>query len=80
MSLEEIIKSLVTNTKQFQQETRTSIQNLENQMSQLATIVSWLESQRSGKLPSQTVVNPRQDASAITLRSGKELKEPSKRK
>ncbi|KAM7518534.1 hypothetical protein LguiB_017496 [Lonicera macranthoides] len=49
-------------------------------MSQLATIVSRLESQRSGKLPSQTVVNPRQDASAITLRSGKELKEPSKRK
>ncbi|KAE8705810.1 tRNA dimethylallyltransferase 2 [Hibiscus syriacus] len=31
MSLEEIVKSLPTNTQQFQQETRTSMQNLENQ-------------------------------------------------
>ncbi|KAE8665021.1 ocs element-binding factor 1-like [Hibiscus syriacus] len=75
MSLEEIVKSLATNTQQFQQETRTSIQNLENQMSQLASSVSRLESQ--GKLPSQTIVNPKQNVSAITLRSGKELKEPS---
>ena len=45
-------------------------------MSQLASSMSKLESQ--GKLPSQTVVNPKQNASAITLRSGKELKEPSK--
>ncbi|XP_039050452.1 uncharacterized protein LOC120191588 [Hibiscus syriacus] len=75
MSLEEIVKSLETNTQQFQQETRTSIQNLENQMSQLASSVNRLESQ--GKLPSQTIVNPKQNVSAITLRSGKELKEPS---
>ncbi|XP_052181983.1 uncharacterized protein LOC127794775 [Diospyros lotus] len=39
---------------------------------------SMLESQ--GKLPSQTVINPKQNASAITLRSGKELEEPSKMK
>ncbi|KAJ8763970.1 hypothetical protein K2173_003752 [Erythroxylum novogranatense] len=43
----------------------------ENQVSQLATSLSKIESQ--GKLPSQTVVNPKQNASAITLRSGKEL-------
>ncbi|KAE8678287.1 hypothetical protein F3Y22_tig00111427pilonHSYRG00326 [Hibiscus syriacus] len=75
MSLEEFVKSLATNTQQFQQETRTSIQNLENQMSQLASSISRLESQ--GNLHSQIVVNPRQNVSAITLRSGKELKKPS---
>ncbi|KAL0286930.1 UNVERIFIED_CONTAM: hypothetical protein Sangu_2716500 [Sesamum angustifolium] len=42
-------------------------------MSQLASSVSKLESQ--GKLPSQTVINPKQNASAIVLRSGKELQE-----
>jgi hypothetical protein len=76
MSLEDIVKSLATNTQQFQQETRTSIQNLEIQMSQLATSLGRLESQ--GKLPSQTEVNPKQNASAITLRSGTELPEPAR--
>lgn len=71
MSLEEIVKSLATNTQQFQQEIRASIQNLENQVSQLVTSLSKLESQ--GKLPSQIIVNPKENASAITLRSGKNL-------
>ncbi|KAK4387402.1 hypothetical protein Sango_2346800 [Sesamum angolense] len=82
--LEDMMKSLISNTQQFQQNTQqqiqqlqqsvqTSIQNLESQMSQLASSVSKLESQ--GKLPSQTVVNPKQNASAIVLRSGKELQE-----
>jgi hypothetical protein len=39
MSLKDIVKSLTTNTKTFQQETRVSIQNLENQISQLASLV-----------------------------------------
>ena len=71
MSLEDIVQSLATNIQQFQQETRSSIQNLENQVSQLATSLNKLESQ--GKLPSQTVVNQKENVSAITLRSGKEL-------
>ncbi|XP_019172468.1 PREDICTED: uncharacterized protein LOC109167852, partial [Ipomoea nil] len=89
MNLEEIVKSLATNTLQFQQqtqqfqqetrasiqETKASIQNLERQMGQLATTVSRLESQSSGKLPSQTVVNPRENASAIVLRSVNQEKE-----
>ncbi|KAF7822061.1 uncharacterized protein G2W53_027516 [Senna tora] len=58
---------------QFQNETRSSIQSLESQVSKVATSMSKLESQ--GKLPSQTEVNPRQNVSAITLRSGKELEE-----
>ncbi|KAL2232428.1 UNVERIFIED_CONTAM: hypothetical protein Sindi_1422800 [Sesamum indicum] len=90
-SLEDMMKALVTNTQQFQeqtqanfqqfqqqtqqfqQQTQTSIQNLKSQISQLASSVGKLESQ--GKLPSQSVINPRQNASAITLRSGKELQE-----
>ncbi|KAL0364734.1 UNVERIFIED_CONTAM: hypothetical protein Sangu_0571000 [Sesamum angustifolium] len=89
--LEDMMKSLISNTQQIQQNTQqqiqqlqqsvqqfqlstqTSIQNLESQMSQLASSVSKLESQ--GKLPSQTVINPKQNASAIVLRSGKELQE-----
>jgi len=35
--------------------------------------VSKLEAQGYGKLPSQTVMNPRENASAILLRSGKEV-------
>ncbi|KAH9648339.1 hypothetical protein KPL70_025542 [Citrus sinensis] len=79
ISLEEIVKSLATNTQQFQQATTASIQNLENQMSQLATTVSRLESQVLGRLPSQSEVNPKQNVSAVILRSGKELQEPSKK-
>ena len=76
MSLEDIVKSLTTNTLLFQQETKASIQCLENQMGQMASAVSRLESQSSGKLPSQTVVNPRENASAIILRNGKEVETP----
>ena len=85
MSLEDIVKSLDTNTLQFQQETklfqqeaRANIQSLENQMAQMATAISLLEAQSSGKLPFQTVVNPRENASAIVLRSGKEVEIPVK--
>ena len=39
----------------------------------MATAISWLEAQSSGKLPFQTIVNPRENASAIILRSGKEV-------
>ncbi|KAJ9555676.1 LOW QUALITY PROTEIN: hypothetical protein OSB04_010290 [Centaurea solstitialis] len=74
MSLEEIVKNLATNTLQFQQKTEASLQNLGAQMTQLATSVSRLESQ--GKLPSQAETNPKQNVSAIVLRSGKELEEP----
>ncbi|KAJ9168471.1 hypothetical protein P3X46_019989 [Hevea brasiliensis] len=44
-----------------------------NEIGQLASSVSKLEAQGSGKLPSQTVMNPRENASAILLQSGKEV-------
>ncbi|XP_073152854.1 uncharacterized protein [Henckelia pumila] len=60
--------------QQHPQETRTSIQQLNTQMGQLATAVNRLEALNSNSLPSQAVVNPRENVSAITLRGGKDLK------
>ena len=71
--IEDIVKMLATNTLQFQQETRSSIQNLEKQMSQLATSMGKLEAQGSGKLPSQTIINLWKNANIISLRSEKEV-------
>ncbi|XP_073154024.1 uncharacterized protein [Henckelia pumila] len=72
--LEKIVKDLAINNLNFQQETRACIQQLNTQMGQLATVVNRLEALNSSSLPSQTVVNPKENVSAITLRSGKELK------
>jgi hypothetical protein len=58
----------------FKQESRSSIHNLEKQMGQVASSVGKLEPQMNGKLPSQTL-NPKENVSVITLRSGKELEE-----
>ncbi|XP_027184126.1 uncharacterized protein LOC113782434 [Coffea eugenioides] len=90
MSLEDMVKSLAQSTSQlqqeaqrsqqeshrFQQETRASIRNLEAQMSQLATSMSNLENSNRGKLPSQVIPNPKENASAMQLRSGKEVQSP----
>nr|GEW41335.1 hypothetical protein [Tanacetum cinerariifolium] len=65
MSLEDIVKTLATSTQQFQQDTKTTIQHLENQIGQLATSVNRLESQALGKLPSQTVNNPKQNKEIV---------------
>ncbi|XP_057251700.1 uncharacterized protein LOC125498776 [Beta vulgaris subsp. vulgaris] len=89
MSIEDMIKALAQNVTtmqsnmvQFQQETRSSIHNSETQVGQMSSVVNKLEAQSSGKLPSQTKVNPKRNVSAMTLRSGKELvdQEPGKSK
>ena len=49
---------------------------MEQQVGQMATAINYLESQVSGKLPSQPEINPKQNVNAVTLRSGKELKDP----
>ena len=59
----------------FQNNTQASLKNLETQVSQLARELSEIRTQGSGKLPSQTIVNPRENVSAITLRSGKQVEE-----
>ncbi|KAL0284332.1 UNVERIFIED_CONTAM: hypothetical protein Sangu_2832300, partial [Sesamum angustifolium] len=55
------------------QETRASLQHLGNQTPQLATSISKLKAQAFGKLPFLIKTNPRENMSAITLRSGKEI-------
>ena len=44
----------------------------------MASTISQLQSRDSGKLPSQTIVNSRENVNAITLRSGKQLETPQK--
>ncbi|XP_021719183.1 uncharacterized protein LOC110686880 [Chenopodium quinoa] len=65
MSTDEMIRSLTSNVSTMQQNMVQFQQETKIQ----------LEAKDSGKLPSQTELNPKQQANAITLRNGKELKE-----
>lgn len=69
--MEDLVRSLALTTQQHIKESKSEMQELKGQMSHLASAVSKLENQ--GRLPSQPDVNPRQNASAVTLRSKKEL-------
>ncbi|CAH9083362.1 unnamed protein product [Cuscuta europaea] len=87
MSTEDMIRALTMSVStiqqsvsQFQETTKSSIQNLENQMSQISSAVSRLEAKDSCRLPSQTEQNPRQHVNAIMLMSGTTLKEVHKEK
>nr|XP_027071989.1 uncharacterized protein LOC113696805 [Coffea arabica] len=60
---------------QNQQRTDSEMQDIRNQMTQMATTINRLESQTQGKLPSQPELNPK-NVSAMTLRSGKEIQGP----
>ncbi|GKV38977.1 hypothetical protein SLEP1_g46823 [Rubroshorea leprosula] len=78
-NLEELVHKFVSSTKaRFQnQEIRfqnqdAAIQNIEMQLGQIADMVS---RRVQGGLPSNSEKNPREQLKAITLRSGKELKE-----
>nr|XP_027101695.1 uncharacterized protein LOC113722619 [Coffea arabica] len=85
-SLEEMMKQVMTDMAknqqrteatimQYQQRTDSEIQDIRNQMSQMATTINRLDSQNQGKLPSQPELNPK-NVSAMTLRSGKEVQGP----
>ena len=70
-------------TEKYQQDTtqtlqvhETSIKNLKYQMGQISYSLGRLKSQQAGKLPSQTVINPKENVNAVTLRSGKEIEIP----
>ncbi|RDY05554.1 hypothetical protein CR513_10600, partial [Mucuna pruriens] len=54
-----------------------TIQDLKMQIGQLANSMSQLQSAGSNNLPSQTIPNLRGNASAVILRSGKELPQPA---
>ncbi|RDX84619.1 hypothetical protein CR513_34303, partial [Mucuna pruriens] len=66
-----------SNNMQFQQNMTATIQDLKTQIGQLANTVSQLQSAGSSNLPSQTIPNPRGNASVVTLQSGKELPQPT---
>ncbi|XP_062118089.1 uncharacterized protein LOC133831706 [Humulus lupulus] len=61
---------------QFMTEKRASIRNSETQIGQLANLMT---NCAQGNIPSTTEVNPKEQCNAISLRSGKELEEPSKK-
>ena len=65
-SLEELVKTLAVSQK-----------NLKYQMGQMAKEIGHIKAQGSGKLPSQTIMNLKDNASVITLRSGKQLEKLS---
>ncbi|KAK8984542.1 hypothetical protein V6N11_047763 [Hibiscus sabdariffa] len=62
------IETLMEQLVQSQTRTDSRMQEMEKQINQLAKTLGRLESQ--GKLPSQTEPNPKENVSAITLRSG----------
>ncbi|CAM8914073.1 unnamed protein product [Rhodiola kirilowii] len=66
------VHQLGTSLHQFQAKTDGAITDLTKQISQLATSVSALTNE-PGRLPSQTIQNPKENVSAATLRSGKKL-------
>lgn len=61
---------------QYQKKTDSHLQHQDNQNGQINTSLSNIVAQLSGKLPSQPIPNPKENAKAITLKSGKELGEP----
>nr|XP_027076937.1 uncharacterized protein LOC113700672 [Coffea arabica] len=68
-------QQMMTTMVQNQQRTDSEMQDIRNQISQMATTINRLDSQNQGKLPSQPELNPK-NVSAMTLRSGKEIQGP----
>ncbi|KNA09493.1 hypothetical protein SOVF_152900, partial [Spinacia oleracea] len=82
-SLEDLVKQLTNQIGQvhnqgveYQKKTDTHLHHIDTQIGQICTSLSNLETQLSGKLPSQTIPNPNGHVKAVTLRSGKVLTEP----
>ncbi|XP_074300135.1 uncharacterized protein LOC141631349 [Silene latifolia] len=86
MSTEDMIRALVTcqatlqaTVIQNQKENKASIQNIENELGQMATTINRLEARDSNVLPSQTVVYQK-NVSVVSLRNGRQLVEAEKPK
>ncbi|CAM8969506.1 unnamed protein product [Rhodiola kirilowii] len=82
-SLEDMMKELMasnqqinTTLNQYMAKTDGAITDLQKQISQMATTVSMLEG-NTGRLPSQTIQNPKGNVSAVTLRSARKTAEPA---
>ncbi|KAL5542585.1 hypothetical protein UlMin_010295 [Ulmus minor] len=77
LTMEEAFTQFMTRTNAFIDDTQAnfrnqsaSIRNLEHQVGEIYKL---LTERAQGALPSNTEINPREEAKAITLRSGKEL-------
>ncbi|MCI31959.1 hypothetical protein A2U01_0053171, partial [Trifolium medium] len=58
-SLEDLVKQMAAHNIQFQQQTDSSIQNMQTQIGQLANSINAMQqAQGSNILPAQTIVNP----------------------
>ena len=90
VDLEQALAQMMTSHSDFMNETKANMQQqatqLNNQVAQLRNLevhmgqmANLLIERQSGSLPSNSEVNPRRDGNehvkAVTLRSGKELKE-----
>ena len=67
---------MATSNLQFQQNMGATVHDLQTQIGHLASTISEMKQQGSGHIPSQPVINPKGNVSAITLRSGKEVHTP----
>ncbi|KAL2903905.1 Dynein regulatory complex protein 9 [Bienertia sinuspersici] len=81
-SLEGMVKNLATQIGQvhnqgvqYQQKTDTHLQNIDTKIGQICTSLSNLESQLSGKLPSQPHLNPKEQVNRVILREIEEANE-----
>ncbi|XP_026451465.1 uncharacterized protein LOC113351744 [Papaver somniferum] len=70
-----MMKNLTMMVQKYQQTTDGAIKELQTQMSTMAGRLNLLETQNSGKLPSQPI-NPRETVNAVTLRSGTRTVQP----
>ncbi|KAL4375900.1 hypothetical protein GQ457_02G036260 [Hibiscus cannabinus] len=77
-SLEELVERLEQSEEKFQDRTKFNSQEIDKKISRLEQVVGRLESH--GKLPSQTETNPRENVSAMTLRSGTVIEQQSQEK
>ena len=77
--LEDLLGKMAEHTTKFIDETKTTLQNQSAQIRNLEVQISQLamaqNARPQGALPSNTEVNPKEQCHAISLRSGKKLKE-----
>ena len=71
------MKQITTSNIQFQKNVSATIQDLQTQIGQLATTVSQLQQQGSGNTLAQPIINPKENVNAITLKSDRELPNPT---
>ena len=81
-SLEDLIKTMAVTQSQIQQSQvafqntiQVALKSLELQVEQLAKELGEIRAQGPEKLPSQTILNSRENISSITLRSGKQVED-----